>query len=85
MEFVDCGLKSAPLEQNDFLQISARSLVRGFQCSPKVDLNADFLVSIIRNHEFGCLLQGGVFRSVFRVSSIESRRRRGLNGKAVSG
>jgi hypothetical protein len=35
-------------------------LVRGFQCSSKVDLNADFFVSIIRNQELGCLLRGGV-------------------------
>jgi hypothetical protein len=30
------------------------------QCSPKVDLNGDFFVSIIRNQELGCLLRGGV-------------------------
>jgi hypothetical protein len=34
--------------------------VWGFQCSPKVDLNADFFVLIIRNQELGCLLRGGV-------------------------
>jgi len=34
--------------------------VRGIQCSSKVDLNADFFVSIIRNQELGCLLRGGV-------------------------
>jgi hypothetical protein len=34
--------------------------VRGFQCSPTVDLNADFFVSIIRNQELSCLLRGGV-------------------------
>jgi hypothetical protein len=34
--------------------------VRGFQCSPKVDLNADFFFSIIRNQEFDCLLRRGV-------------------------
>ncbi len=40
--------------------VSRSALVRGFQCSFKVDLNADFLVSIIRNQELGCLLRGGV-------------------------
>jgi hypothetical protein len=40
--------------------ISGSDLVRGIQCSSKVDLNADFFVSIIRNQEFGCLLRGGV-------------------------
>ena len=34
--------------------------VRGFLCSSKVDLNADFFVSIIRNQELGCLLRRGV-------------------------
>jgi hypothetical protein len=34
--------------------------VRGFQCSPTVDLNPDFFVSIIRNQELGCLLREGV-------------------------
>jgi len=34
--------------------------VRGFQCSSKVDLNAEFFVSIIRNQKLGCLLRGGV-------------------------
>jgi len=40
--------------------------VRGFlsdwktECHSKVDLNADFFVSIIRNQELGCLLRGGV-------------------------
>ena len=34
--------------------------MRGFQCSSKVDLNANFFVSIIRNQELGCLLRGGV-------------------------
>ena len=33
---------------------------RGFQCSSKVDFNADFFVSIIRSQEFGCLHRGGV-------------------------
>ena len=36
------------------------TLVRGFQSSPKSDLNADFFVSTIRNLELGCLLRGGV-------------------------
>ena len=40
--------------------IAGNTLGRGFQCSPKVDLNADFFVSIIRNQELGCLPRGGV-------------------------
>ena len=32
----------------------------GFQCSPTVDLNADFFVSIIPDQKLGCLLRGGV-------------------------
>ncbi len=36
------------------------TLERGFQCSSKGDLNADFFVSIIRNQELGRLLRGGV-------------------------
>jgi len=36
------------------------TLVRGFQCSPTVDLNTYFFVSIIRNQELGYLLRGGV-------------------------
>jgi hypothetical protein len=41
-------------------RISGSTFVRGFLCSSKVDLNADFFVSIIRNQELGCLLRGGV-------------------------
>jgi hypothetical protein len=40
------------------LRSSGRSLVRGFQCSPKVDHNAEFFVSIVRNQDLGCLLRG---------------------------
>jgi len=42
------------------VNISASALARGFQCSSKVDLNANFLVSIIRNQDLGCLLRRGV-------------------------
>ena len=46
--------------ENPKNKISGSTLVRGFQCSPKIDLNADFFASIIRNQELGCLLRGGV-------------------------
>ncbi len=39
--------------------------MRGFQCSPKGDLNADFFVSIIRNQELGyCLLRRAAARRI---------------------
>jgi hypothetical protein len=56
----DYGLEYISFQQIWQLFSSGGTLVRGFQCSPKVDLNANFFVSIIRNQELGCLLRGGV-------------------------
>ena len=43
-----------------FFDSLGSTLVPGILCSPKVALNADFFVSIIRDQELGCLLRGGV-------------------------
>ena len=56
----DYRFKSCMFYQNVRLWISGSALVRGFQCFSKVDLNAKFFVSIIRNQELGCLFRGGV-------------------------
>ncbi len=42
------------------MKTSVSTLVRGFQCPPRIDLNTDFFVQIIRNQDLGCLLRGGL-------------------------
>lgn len=49
------------------MKSTGSNLVRGFQCSPKVDLNADFFVSIVRNQELGyCLVR----RAARRIAGL---------------
>ena len=54
--------------------------MRGFQCSPKVDLNADSFVSIIRNQELGCLLRGGVAGRIMGLLLRDGESFKGLPG-----
>jgi hypothetical protein len=60
MNYVDCQMKSSNSNEGSGMTLLGSTLGRGFQCFPKVDLNADFFVSKVRNQELGCLLWGGV-------------------------
>ena len=57
--------------------VGGSNLVRGFQCSPKVDLNADFFVSIVRNQELGyCLVR----RAARRIAGLFFRDAESFKG-----
>jgi len=52
--------------------------VPGFQYSSKVDLNANFFVSIIRNQEFSCLLRRGVAGCITGLLLRDAESSKGL-------
>jgi hypothetical protein len=71
-------IKLTPYSKSCQLKFTGSTLMRGFLCSPKVDFNADFFVSIIRNQELGCLLRRDVARCITGLLLRDAESFKGL-------